>query len=362
MPGHVRIPTPRVREGYGISCGSAGKRTVIAPAATAAGAKRCAVSSRVRETTIAQAGARRVGSRTGEGRLRTAPRTTDHATAHEPRCAVPRAREQPHPRPRRQPGRLRPGVGARRRRHGRRPARGCCASACTCSRRSAGASSRSRSASTTRSGSRRREVDLDYHVREIALPAPGDLRQLAEQSARIFERRLDRSRPLWEMYLIHGVENGTKVGLLTKVHHAALDGLSGAEILVTLMDLEPHGREIPLPEPGGVRDSVPSRLRAARARAHRHAAPLGEGAARAADDAAEPRPRADAAQRARGQRRLRRRAARRRAAAGQGATTSSSSACSRPRRASTAGSPRTGAARSRRSRSATSSGSRTTSA
>lgn len=104
------------------------------------------------------------------------------------------------------------------------------------------------------------EVDLDYHVREIALPGPGDLRQLAEQSARIFERRLDRSRPLWEMYLIHGVENGTKVGLLTKVHHAALDGLSGAEILVTLMDLEPHGREIPLPEPSSTRDSVPSRL------------------------------------------------------------------------------------------------------
>jgi diacylglycerol O-acyltransferase len=104
------------------------------------------------------------------------------------------------------------------------------------------------------------EIDLDYHVREIALPAPGNLRQLAEQSARIFERRLDRSRPLWEMYLIHGVEDGTKVALLTKVHHAALDGLSGAEILVTLMDLVPEGREIPLPEPGGVRDSVPSRL------------------------------------------------------------------------------------------------------
>ena len=104
------------------------------------------------------------------------------------------------------------------------------------------------------------EVDLDYHVREIALPGPGDLRQLAEQSARIFERRLDRSRPLWEMYLIHGVDGGSKVGLLSKVHHAALDGLSGAEILVTLMDLEPQGREIPLPEPGRVKDTVPSRF------------------------------------------------------------------------------------------------------
>ncbi|MCU0257573.1 MAG: wax ester/triacylglycerol synthase family O-acyltransferase [Solirubrobacteraceae bacterium] len=100
------------------------------------------------------------------------------------------------------------------------------------------------------------EIDLDYHVRELALPAPGDLRQLAEQTARIFERRLDRSRPLWEMYLIHGVD-GDKLGLLTKVHHAALDGLSGAEILVTLLDLEPTGREIPPPDPDRERDSHP---------------------------------------------------------------------------------------------------------
>lgn len=91
------------------------------------------------------------------------------------------------------------------------------------------------------------DFELDYHVRELALPAPGDLRQLAEQSARIFERKLDRDRPLWEMYLIQGIERGTKVGLLTKIHHAALDGLSGAEVLVTLLDLEPSGREIPPP-------------------------------------------------------------------------------------------------------------------
>lgn len=104
------------------------------------------------------------------------------------------------------------------------------------------------------------EVDLDYHVREIALPPPGDMRQLAEQAARIFERRLDRSRPLWEMYLIHGVEAGTRVGVLSKVHHAALDGLSGAEILVTLLDTEPAGREIPPPTAGPLADAVPGRL------------------------------------------------------------------------------------------------------
>jgi len=92
------------------------------------------------------------------------------------------------------------------------------------------------------------EVDLDYHVRELALPAPGDIRQLADQTARIFERALDRDHPLWEIYLIQGLQDG-KIGVLTKVHHAALDGLSGAEILVTLLDLEPTGREIPPADP-----------------------------------------------------------------------------------------------------------------
>ncbi len=102
------------------------------------------------------------------------------------------------------------------------------------------------------------EVDLDYHVRELALPAPGDLRQLADQAARIFERGLDRDHPLWEMYLIQGLQDG-RIGLLTKVHHAALDGLSGAEILVTLMDVEPTGREIPPPDPRSAPDPVPGR-------------------------------------------------------------------------------------------------------
>ncbi len=103
-------------------------------------------------------------------------------------------------------------------------------------------------------------LDLDYHVRELALPAPGDRRQLAEQTARIFERRLDRDHPLWEIYLIHGVDGGERIGLLTKIHHAALDGLSGAEILVTLLDLEPTGREIPPPESREPEENIPGRF------------------------------------------------------------------------------------------------------
>lgn len=92
------------------------------------------------------------------------------------------------------------------------------------------------------------DFDLDFHVRELALPAPGNREQLAEQVARIMARPLDRARPLWELYLIHGLESGY-TGMLTKIHHAVIDGLSGAEIMSVLLDLEPEGRELaPAPE------------------------------------------------------------------------------------------------------------------
>jgi diacylglycerol O-acyltransferase len=85
--------------------------------------------------------------------------------------------------------------------------------------------------------------DLGYHVRELALPAPGSDEQLAEQVARLHSRRLDRSRPLWEIYLISGLPDG-QVALYTKLHHAAIDGVSGNEIISVLYDLEPGGRAI----------------------------------------------------------------------------------------------------------------------
>jgi diacylglycerol O-acyltransferase / wax synthase len=86
------------------------------------------------------------------------------------------------------------------------------------------------------------DFDLEFHVRELHLPPPGDLRQLAEQVSRIVARPLDRSRPLWETYLIGGLEDGN-VALLTKVHHALIDGVSGAEILGILFDTSPKGRD-----------------------------------------------------------------------------------------------------------------------
>jgi diacylglycerol O-acyltransferase len=88
------------------------------------------------------------------------------------------------------------------------------------------------------------DFDIDFHIRESAVPPPGDDRQLAETVSRIVARPLDRRHPLWELYLIHGLPSG-HVAMLTKIHHAAVDGVSGAEITGTLLDLEPSGRAIP---------------------------------------------------------------------------------------------------------------------
>jgi diacylglycerol O-acyltransferase / wax synthase len=85
------------------------------------------------------------------------------------------------------------------------------------------------------------DFDIEYHVRELALPAPGDDQQLAEQAARLHARHLDRRRPLWELYLIHGL-SGDRLAIYTKVHHAAIDGVSGNDILAAVLDTSPEGR------------------------------------------------------------------------------------------------------------------------
>ncbi len=104
------------------------------------------------------------------------------------------------------------------------------------------------------------EIDLGYHVREMALASPGTDAQMADQVARIMSRPLDRARPLWELYVIEGHESGL-VAVLTKIHHAVIDGLSGAEIMALLLDLTPEGREVPPPaEDDDLADPPPSTL------------------------------------------------------------------------------------------------------
>jgi WS/DGAT/MGAT family acyltransferase len=103
------------------------------------------------------------------------------------------------------------------------------------------------------------DFDLDYHVREIALPRPGTDHQLGAQVARIHSRPLDRARPLWELYIIDGYHTG-QVALLSKIHHAIIDGLSGAEIMGVLLDLSPEGREPPEVEPRDGGEPAPGTL------------------------------------------------------------------------------------------------------
>ncbi len=86
--------------------------------------------------------------------------------------------------------------------------------------------------------------DIEFHLRELALPSPGTQQQLGEQVARIHARQLDRTRPLWEAYVITGLEGG-RCAFYSKIHHAAIDGVSGAEILETIMDLTEEPREVP---------------------------------------------------------------------------------------------------------------------
>ena len=102
------------------------------------------------------------------------------------------------------------------------------------------------------------DFDLHFHVRELGLAAPGTDEQLAEQVARIVSRPLDRAHPLWELYLISGLQSGN-LALLTKIHHAVIDGLSGAEIMGLLLDLTPEIRKIETSGPWGD-NAVPSDL------------------------------------------------------------------------------------------------------
>jgi diacylglycerol O-acyltransferase len=88
------------------------------------------------------------------------------------------------------------------------------------------------------------DFDLEFHLRHIALPKPGDWRQLCIQVARLNSRALDHARPLWEAYVIEGLDNipGLPKGsyaVLSKIHHAAIDGVSGAEMSAAVHDLEP---------------------------------------------------------------------------------------------------------------------------
>jgi diacylglycerol O-acyltransferase len=86
-------------------------------------------------------------------------------------------------------------------------------------------------------------LNLDYHVRQTALPAPGSEEQLRNLAARIFSQQLDRTKPLWELWLVEGLRDG-RFAVIGKSHHALVDGISGVDITTVLFDLD---REPALP-------------------------------------------------------------------------------------------------------------------
>ena len=101
------------------------------------------------------------------------------------------------------------------------------------------------------------DFDIDRHLRRGALPSPGSMRELAAYVGDVAGRALDRNYPLWELHVVEGLENGN-VALVTKMHHSAMDGVSGADLMVHLFDLEP---DTPDPEPPAEEwkpDAVPS--------------------------------------------------------------------------------------------------------
>jgi diacylglycerol O-acyltransferase / wax synthase len=101
--------------------------------------------------------------------------------------------------------------------------------------------------------------DIDYHMHRAALPSPGGAQELAQFVGDVCSRQLDRAKPLWEMHIVEGLEHG-RVAMVSKIHHSTIDGVSGAELLAQLFDLEadPAPRDVP-PAPVS-RDAVPSDL------------------------------------------------------------------------------------------------------
>ncbi len=101
--------------------------------------------------------------------------------------------------------------------------------------------------------------NLDFHIRHTALPKPGSATQLKRLSARIMSQPLDRRRPLWENWLVEGLDGGDRFALITKIHHCMIDGASGMDLSQILMSISPDVPEVE-PPPPFVPKRAPSRF------------------------------------------------------------------------------------------------------
>src|SRR4029077_1140764 len=89
--------------------------------------------------------------------------------------------------------------------------------------------------------------NIDYHVRHTSLPRPGDAGQLKRLSGRIMSQQLDRSKPLWEMWIVEGLEGGDRFAVITKIHHCMIDGMSSVDLLEVLLTPTPPDTNHPAP-------------------------------------------------------------------------------------------------------------------
>jgi WS/DGAT/MGAT family acyltransferase len=88
---------------------------------------------------------------------------------------------------------------------------------------------------------------IEYHVRHTALPKPGDEPQLLRLAGRIFSQQLDRSKPLWESWMVEGLEDG-RFALISKTHHSMIDGIAGVDMAQVVFDIGPVPAEVPHPD------------------------------------------------------------------------------------------------------------------
>jgi len=91
-----------------------------------------------------------------------------------------------------------------------------------------------------------RDLDLEYHLRRSALPAPGRVRELLELTSRLHGTLLDRHRPLWESHLVEGLNDG-RFAVYTKIHHALVDGVSAMRMMRRALSIDPQDHELRVP-------------------------------------------------------------------------------------------------------------------
>ena len=101
--------------------------------------------------------------------------------------------------------------------------------------------------------------NLDYHVRTTGLPEPGSEEQLRNLAGRVFSQQLDRDKPLWEMWVVEGLDGGERFAILSKTHHALVDGISGVDIASVLFDASPDPAPVPEPTRRWLPRPLPSR-------------------------------------------------------------------------------------------------------